>query len=66
MIKVYDISHAVDIIFAEDLLSAFESDFGEIRDGESIGEAIERMGITLTQLVDFLTHHLNEEYKEVI
>ena len=65
MIKVYNISHAVEIIFAEDLLSAFEDDFGEIRDGESVGEAIERMGITLTQLVNFLNRHLNEEYKEV-
>lgn len=59
-IKVWDINHAVEIIFNEDLDVHFENEFGELQDGESFGDIIKRKNITLEQMVEFLNDHKDD------
>ena len=51
-IKVYNIKHAMEIIFHKGLNPMFEEEFGVIYDND-----IESLGISLGQLVDFLNRH---------
>lgn len=62
-IKIYDLNHALDCVWEDNLLIEFEKEFGVLAVGTSMNDLVVKNNITVEQVVDFLNQNSSDRYE---